>query len=70
MRNVVLIGYRGSGKTTVGRLLATRMGYAFVDTDARVVERAGKTIADLFAEDGEPAFRELEADVIAEVCGR
>ncbi|MFH0981068.1 MAG: shikimate kinase, partial [Planctomycetota bacterium] len=46
------------------------MGYAFVDTDARVVERAGKTIADLFAEDGEPAFRELEADVIAEVCGR
>ncbi len=68
--NVVLIGYRGSGKTTVGRLLADRLEYAFVDTDALVVERAGKAIAAIFAEDGEVAFRRREADVIAEASRR
>ena len=70
MGNVVLIGYRGSGKTTVGRLLAKHWGHAFVDTDVLVTERAGKTIAEIFADDGEDAFRNLEADVIAEVSPR
>ena len=68
--NVVLIGYRGSGKTTVGRLLADRLGYVFVDTDALVVEHAGKTIAAIFAEDGEAAFRDLEAAAIADAWAR
>ncbi|MCP4594102.1 MAG: shikimate kinase [bacterium] len=70
MGNVVLIGYRGSGKTTVGRLLAGRLACAFIDTDALIVERAGKSIAEIFAGDGEPVFRSLEADIIAEVASR
>lgn len=70
MPNLVLIGYRGAGKTTVGRLLAHRLGYAFVDTDPLIAERAGKSIAAIFAEDGESAFRELEAAVIAEAAAR
>ena len=66
MSNLVLIGYRGCGKTTVGRLLAERLGYALVDTDELIVECAGKSIADIFAADGEVAFRDTEAEVIAE----
>ena len=70
MRNIVLIGYRGCGKTTIGHLLAERLGHAFVDTDALVVRRAGKTIAAIFAEDGETVFRDLEASAIAEATAR
>jgi shikimate kinase len=63
--NILLIGYRGSGKTTVGRLLAERLDYLFVDTDDAVVERfGGISIKDIFAQHGEPAFREAECDVI------
>jgi len=50
----------GTGKSTVGRLLARRLGWAFVDTDRLVEQAAGKSIPDIFAQDGEPAFRELE----------
>ncbi len=57
---VVLVGPPGSGKTTVGRLLADRLGVAFRDTDDDVVAAAGSSIADLFVTRGEPAFRELE----------
>ena len=57
---VILVGPPGAGKTTVGRLLAERLGVAFHDTDAAVEAEAGKTVADLFVEDGEPRFRELE----------
>jgi shikimate kinase len=67
-RNLVLIGYRGCGKTAVGRVVAQRCGWAFVDTDERIVVAAGRTIRDIFAADGEPAFRQLESAVIAEVC--
>ena len=62
--NVVLIGYRGSGKTTVGRLLAEDLDLGFVDTDELITHLAGKSIAELFAEEGEPAFRVREADAI------
>lgn len=62
--NVVLIGYRGSGKTTVGRLLADRLGVAFVDTDATIVEAAGRSITDIFAEEGEAGFRRREREAI------
>jgi shikimate kinase len=61
---IVLIGFMGSGKSMVGRLLATRLGYHFADTDALVVDREGASIARIFAERGEPAFREAESAVL------
>jgi len=63
---LVLVGPPGSGKTTVGRVLARRLGVGFADADALVVERAGKPIADIFIEDGEDAFRALERRVVAD----
>ena len=66
--NVILVGMPGSGKSSVGRALAGRMGRPFVDCDAEIVNRAGKPIPRIFSEDGEAAFRALEADVIADVC--
>ncbi|MGW0805497.1 shikimate kinase [Nonomuraea sp. NPDC002799] len=64
MSIVVLIGPPGSGKTTVGRLLAERLGVAFRDTDADVERVAGKPVADVFVEDGEARFRELEHEAV------
>ncbi|MDP9866806.1 MULTISPECIES: shikimate kinase [Streptosporangium] len=61
---VVLIGPPGSGKSTVGRLLADRLGAAFRDTDADVETVAGKPVSDIFVEDGEERFRELEAEAV------
>lgn len=69
-RNVFLVGPRGSGKTTVGRLAAERLGLAFVDTDALLGERAGGTIADFVAAHGWDAFRDLEHAVLRDVCAR
>ncbi len=66
--NAVLIGMPGCGKSTVGRALAARMGRPFVDCDGEIERRAGKPIPEIFARDGEAAFRELEAAVIADVC--
>ena len=68
--NIVLIGMPGVGKTTVGRLLAQKTGKKFVDSDEEVERRAGKPIAALFAEAGEPAFRDLEARVIRDLAGQ
>jgi shikimate kinase len=62
--SVVLIGYRGSGKSTVGKRLADRLWQPFVDTDELIVRKAGKSIRDIFEDDGEPAFRDLEATVV------
>jgi shikimate kinase len=61
----VVIGPPGAGKTTVGRLLAARFGVPFRDVDDDIVRLAGKPITDIFATDGEPAFRELEAKAVA-----
>lgn len=58
--NLLLIGYRGAGKTTVGEILARRLGWRFTDTDALVIEKAGKSIADIFANEGEAGFRQRE----------
>ena len=63
---LVLVGPPGSGKTTVGRALARRLGVGFTDVDALIVERIGKPIAEMFTEEGEDAFRALEREVVAE----
>ncbi len=63
-QHVVLIGYRGSGKTVVGRLLACELRRAHVDTDLLIEDREGRTIAAIFEQDGEPHFRKVEANVL------
>jgi len=65
-RNIALIGMPACGKSTVGRLLAQKLGRPFVDIDARIEETAGKKIPQIFAEEGEEAFRQLETRVLAE----
>ena len=67
---LTLIGYRATGKTTLARLLAERLGWDWIDADVEIERRAGKSIARIFAEDGEPAFRDMEAEVIADLCRR
>lgn len=67
---ITIVGYRGTGKTTVGALLAQRLGWDFVDTDPEVERRAGKSIASIFAEEGEPYFRTLESSVLGEQLDR
>jgi shikimate kinase len=68
-RNIVLTGFMGTGKTTVGRLLADQLGYEFVDTD-RVIEERHGTIADLFRSVGEDGFRRIERELAAELADR
>jgi shikimate kinase len=68
-RNIILTGFMGTGKTTVGRLLATRLGFEFVDTD-HVIEARHGTIASIFATQGEEAFRELERGLAQELAAR
>lgn len=68
-RNIVLTGFMGTGKTTVGRVLADRLGAEFVDTDAVIEERHGP-IPVIFAEQGEARFREMERQLAAELAGR
>ena len=66
--NLYLVGMMGAGKTTVGRELATALGYGFVDTDAVIEKVAGQPITQLFAKEGQAAFRQLESQVLAEIC--
>jgi shikimate kinase len=66
---LLLTGMMGSGKSTVGRALARRLGWEFIDTDERVSERAGRSIPELFAE-GEESFRRLESAILAELPER
>jgi shikimate kinase len=65
-RRIALVGFMAAGKTTVGRLLARRLGWTFVDLDTWIEVRAGLAIPELFARHGEPAFRELEREVARE----
>lgn len=60
----VLIGLPGSGKSTIGRRLAKAMGVAMLDTDAAIEEKTGRTIADIFANEGEKEFRRIEEEII------
>ena len=64
MENIILIGMPGCGKSTVGRLLAGKLGRTFVDADEELVNTAGKSIPDIFADDGESAFRQLETETL------
>jgi shikimate kinase len=66
---IVLVGFMGAGKTTVGRLLASRLGLPFADADAVIEERTGTPVRQIFAERGEPAFRALEHETIASLLG-
>lgn len=67
---LTLIGYRATGKTTLARLLADRLGWEWIDADVEIERRAGKSIARIFAENGEPAFRDLEVQAIGDLCRR
>jgi len=66
--SIVLIGYRGCGKTTLGKRLADRLWQPFVDVDDLIVKKAGKSIKQIFDRDGEAAFRDLEMQAVKEVC--
>ena len=68
IRNLALIGFMGAGKSSVGRLVARRLRFDFLDTDELIEQRAGKTISAIFAQDGEPAFREWERKIVAELA--
>ena len=63
-RNVILVGFMGAGKSTVGRLLARRLGRCFVETDAMITAREGRSIPEIFTDCGEPYFRRLESEVL------
>jgi 3-dehydroquinate synthase len=67
---IILTGFSGTGKTAAGPLLAKRLGWELLDTDAIVEARAGKRILEIFADEGEEAFRELEAEALREACAR
>lgn len=68
-KNIVLIGFMGSGKSSIGRELSQILGYPVVDTDALIVERAGKPIKGIFAEEGEEVFRDLETSTLTSLAG-
>jgi len=68
--NLALIGFMGTGKTSVGRVVADSLHFDFLDTDEMTQSRTNRTIADIFAQDGEPAFRALERQVVDELAKR
>lgn len=70
LERIVLTGFMGSGKSTVGRLLADRLGWAFVDLDELIALRAGLSVSDIFALHGEAHFRRLESSALAAALGR
>ena len=70
MSNLILTGFSGAGKSVVGRAAAALLGWSFVDVDAEVVRRTGKPVSAVFAEEGEAAFRRLEAEALSEACSR
>lgn len=70
IENLTLVGFMGTGKSSVGRIVAEHLGFVFFDTDQAIEERTGKSINQIFAELGEPAFRDLERRLVAELATR
>ena len=70
MKNVVLIGFMGTGKTSTGRMLAAKLGCAFIDMDQKIEEEAGISIPEMFAQKGEAYFREKERQLVTYLAGR
>ena len=70
IHNLALIGFMGTGKSCVGRLVADALHFTFLDTDHVIEARAGKPISDIFAQDGEPAFRQWERRIVEELARR
>jgi shikimate kinase len=70
IRNLALIGFMGSGKSSVGRQAADMMHFTFLDTDHVIEVRASKSVSDIFAQDGEPAFRQWEQQIVEELTRR
>lgn len=70
MRNVVLIGFMGTGKTSTGKMLAAKLGAAFIDMDQKIEEEAGMSIPDMFARKGEAYFREQERALVKRLAAR
>lgn len=68
MKRIILIGYMGAGKTTIGKALSKRLGLMFYDLDWYIESRMHKTIAQIFADDGEEGFREIEYNMLHEVA--
>lgn len=68
--NIALIGFMGTGKSSVGRLVADALRFTFLDTDTVIEARAGKPITEIFAQEGEPAFRQMEAKLVEELARR
>jgi len=66
--NIVVIGYRGTGKNVIARTLAKKIGFSFLDTDKMVVKKTGLSIPEIFSQLGEPHFRDLETEAIKEAC--
>ncbi len=65
-KNLILVGFMGTGKTTLGRVLARKLGFQFIDTDNLIEKKAGKTVSRIFEEDGESAFRDMERQAVDE----
>src|SRR5437016_4258815 len=70
IQNLALIGFMGTGKSSVGRLVADALHFTFLDTDHVIEARAGKTIREIFEQEGEPAFREWERRIVEELTRR
>lgn len=70
IQNISLIGFMGTGKSSVGQLVAAQLHFTFLDTDHVIEARAGKSISDIFAQQGEPAFRALERKIVGELVTR
>lgn len=70
IERIVLVGLSGTGKSTVARLLADRLGWETADSDEWIVAATGRPIADLFAQEGEAAFRQVEAEAVRALCAR
>jgi shikimate kinase len=68
--NLALIGFMGTGKTSVGKIVAEHLHFEFIDTDELIHQRAGRTIAEIFARDGEAAFRQMERKLVEELSTR